>query len=234
VKRVEFKQNTSEWLKWRHGCLGASDANIIMGVSKFATPRQLWKWKTGKETQSEANQYITNKGHELEKTAWSMYAFENEINFERDVCGTHDCFDYISASFDGYSDVEKCVLEIKLLGREDFSNLKNGRIPKQYYPQLQQQMFVAGFKSCHFLGYNMDSKQIAYMVVEFDPIYCASLVFGVTEFKRMIDESIEPEVHPNDWVELCGDDVIKYFDLWLDTKDKKWRQKVIELAPRRS
>ena len=41
------KQNTPEWLEFRKNKIGASDIPIIMGLSPYSTPLQLWKRKLG-------------------------------------------------------------------------------------------------------------------------------------------------------------------------------------------
>lgn len=45
---LNLLQNTQEWEKFRLQKIGASDAPIIMGVSPWKTPFQLWLEKQGK------------------------------------------------------------------------------------------------------------------------------------------------------------------------------------------
>lgn len=47
---LNLLQNTQEWEKFRLQKIGASDAPIIMGVSPWKTPFQLWLEKTGQIT----------------------------------------------------------------------------------------------------------------------------------------------------------------------------------------
>ena len=37
----------AEWLEGRRGGLGASDCGVVLGVSNFKTPLQLWREKIG-------------------------------------------------------------------------------------------------------------------------------------------------------------------------------------------
>ena len=39
---IELTQNTPEWLEFRRKKIGASDAPIILEVSTWKTPYQLW------------------------------------------------------------------------------------------------------------------------------------------------------------------------------------------------
>ena len=40
---INLEQGTYEWLEWRMGGLGASDAPVVMGVSPYSTSRTLWE-----------------------------------------------------------------------------------------------------------------------------------------------------------------------------------------------
>ena len=42
-----MEQKSEEWLDWRKKGIGSSDAPIIMGVSPWKTPFELWEEKTG-------------------------------------------------------------------------------------------------------------------------------------------------------------------------------------------
>ena len=57
-----------EWLEWRREGIGASDAPVIMGVSPWTTPLQLWENKLlGKSGQLETSSM--RRGKDMEKEA---------------------------------------------------------------------------------------------------------------------------------------------------------------------
>ena len=61
-----MEQNTTEWLNYRREGIGASDASIIMGKSKYKTIQELWEEKTGLVEPDNKTNFIQKKGHDLE------------------------------------------------------------------------------------------------------------------------------------------------------------------------
>ena len=41
-----------QWLQWRKKGIGASDIPIIMGMTSWSSPTQLWREKRGEATQT--------------------------------------------------------------------------------------------------------------------------------------------------------------------------------------
>ena len=138
-----MKQNSAEWHKMRKGKIGASDANIIMGVSKFMTPFQLWEQKTSDEIKEDEPNFIQRKGHDLEERSRAI--FETETGHEwPPIIAVHEKKDYIMASLDGFCKELDVIWESKYVGQDDFNIVKDGDCLYQYYPQIQQQLFVTG------------------------------------------------------------------------------------------
>ena len=78
----ELKQNTPEWHQFRSEGIGASEANIIMGASKFKTPRELWFDKVyGQRKEEKEYNFITEKGHKLEAKARPLFEMEMDADF---------------------------------------------------------------------------------------------------------------------------------------------------------
>jgi putative phage-type endonuclease len=155
-----------EWLKWRHEGIGSSDASIIMGVSRFKDWETLLSEKAGPmPPEDNRNAYIKDRGNKIEfqvrmffeKLKGQTYAPQNCVN---------SVFPFIRASLDGYSEDHKSIIEIKLLssvnpdkinteaeGYKKWLAAREGTVPKEYYPQLQHQLFVTGAEVCFFVGY---------------------------------------------------------------------------------
>ncbi|MEE4245218.1 MAG: YqaJ viral recombinase family protein, partial [Kangiellaceae bacterium] len=145
----ELTQNTEAWHKWRAEGIGASEANIIMGVSKFMTPKQLWEQKVyGKRTEEKSGNFITNKGHKLEAKARPLFEMEKGHEFP-DTIAIHKDYPVFRASLDGYNEQVNEVWECKYVGQDDFKKVQNGEILEQYFPQLQHQLMVTGAKVNH-------------------------------------------------------------------------------------
>lgn len=162
MKIKSIVQNTAEWLALRGKKIGASDANIIMGVSEFKTVRQLWKEKLeyvsgAKEAvvneDEKKNTFITDRGHKIEPKIRAMMELEFDVELQDLIIVSEDPeLDFLMASLDGYGVCEadglKYTLECKYVGQEDYLKVKNGQILEQYKPQIMQQLFLSGADKC--------------------------------------------------------------------------------------
>jgi len=146
-----MEQRTDSWTSWRRRGLGASDAPIILGVSPWKTPYQLWLEKTGRAEPAKGN-WATERGNEMEPRARARY----ELIHLRDmppVTMEHPEFPFIRASLDGLSTDGKIVLEIKCPGEKDHQTAKAGQVPEKYIWQLEHQLFVTGAEEAHYFSY---------------------------------------------------------------------------------
>lgn len=138
---IELKQNSEDWHTFRQKHIGASDAPIILGCSPYKTPWGLLQEKlTGKS--STISDYILKKGHEMEEKARHLFELALETTLTPVVIRSEK-WPFLTASLDGMTE-DKVVWEHKLVGLEDFQNIKAGKCPEKFWPQLQQQMLVSG------------------------------------------------------------------------------------------
>lgn len=159
------KSNREDWLKWRQGGIGSSDAPIIMGVSRFKTIDQLLGEKTGTLPKDEANQFIKDRGNRIEPLVRKLYEEDMGMSFSP-ISVYNNELPHLIASLDGMDDNSNLIIEIKLmttagLGKRNIETegykkwLKakdEGVIPVDYYPQLQHQLSVTGLPACIFIG----------------------------------------------------------------------------------
>lgn len=218
IKVGELQQNSEEWHKWRQEGIGASEANIIMGVSKFMTPRQLWDLKVNgrrKEEKDDGN-FITNKGHRLEAKARPLFEMEMGHDFP-DTIAIHEKFEFLRASLDGYCEEINACWECKFVGQDDFEKVKNGEVLEQYFPQLQHQLLVTGAKVNYLYVIADDKTQIetdfpfktAFIEVEPDVDYMKErLVPSLMNFWDMVQDKKEPKLSDMDVVDLSDDNVL--------------------------
>lgn len=214
MKQVaELKQNSPEWHEWRKEGIGASEANIIMGKSKFMTRFQLWEQKVfGKRAEEKKGNFITNKGHRLEEKSRALFEMEMGYDFP-DMIAIMQGAEYLRASLDGYCSELDAVWECKFVGQEDFEKVTNGEVLPQYLPQLQHQLMVTG-ASVNYLFVIADDKEkkengnvfpykTAYMPVYPDIIYLKSeLVPALKDFWSHVIEKKPVEYTENDVIDL--------------------------------
>lgn len=150
---MNLQQNTQEWLDFRENHLGASDACIIMGVSPWKTPYELWLEKIGSANVKKVSGKHIDRGNNLEPFALSQYNQMNESNCIPVVLVSKSV-KFMSASLDGYDAKLKKAVEIKCPGKEDHELAKKGGIPSKYYPQLQHQLYVANLESIDYFSFD--------------------------------------------------------------------------------
>ena len=161
----ELIQGTPEWLELRRTHIGASDAPIIMRVSPWTTPRQLFERKLCIVPEQKTNAAML-RGQESEP--YNRKAFEDWIGAEFKPCVLFDKeYPWMMASMDGVSSDGRAV-EIKLANKADHARVKSGKVPKKYFPQLQHQMRVGGLDDIFYwscLAVDFDNNLFDYAVV---------------------------------------------------------------------
>jgi len=220
---MEHSQNTLDWLKWRLEGIGASDAPIIMGKSKFKTKLQLWDEKFNKtiNEDDQENTFIQDKGHRFE--AWARPGFEFSTGLTwKPATFTHSSFEFLRASLDGWNSQVCEGWECKFMGKEIFEAMKNEslsffeRIPRQYLDQICQQFFVSGAKAIHLTGI-IETKDIdgqnmkeAYTLKilrdsTIEEYINKTLVPAMFEFWKSVQDGIRPEAEKVDVLPITNE-----------------------------
>ena len=206
MPRIErLHQNTAEWHRWRLQGIGASDAPVIMDETPFKTPKTLWSIKTGHVQEGPAGP-AARRGRQLERFARSVYERKTGIQMEP-LCLVHEEFEWMRASLDGLSFDGSTLLEIKCpLNLRDRSSAQEGRIPSQYYAQLQHQLEVSGAQQAHY--WSFDGTDGILIEARPDREYAKRLIEAEAAFWQLVKE--------NRWPELTGEEL----DL---SADPEWR-----------
>lgn len=146
----------AEWLEGRRGGLGASDCGIVLGVSNFKTPIQLWREKIGAvETKEISGNERIDFGNRAEEPLRAMFRLmhpEYELSFEPYlIVRRTGRYSFLSCTPDGEL-VERDtgrhgIYESKTatcMSRADWDRWR-GRIPDTYYAQICEQMFAGEY-----------------------------------------------------------------------------------------
>ncbi len=146
-----MEQRSTNWLDWRLQGIGSSDAPVIMGVSPWKTPYQLWEEKTKRVVRDDSN-WATQEGNRKEPIARAWYELDTGIEMQPDV-GEHAEYPWLRTSFDGINLELKGALEIKCPGKDDHATAVAGKVPDKYYPQVQHQILVGGLDWIDYLSF---------------------------------------------------------------------------------
>lgn len=204
-------QQSNEWLELRKNKIGASDAPVIMHVSPWKTPYQLWEEKLGlKESFSS---YAMKRGLEMEERAREAFEKETGLVVFPQVL-FHKEHEWMMASLDGIDIEGKNIVEIKCPGKVDHEIALSGNIPEKYFPQLQHQMAICELDKAYYFSYSDNSSKV--IVVNRDESYIKNMICKEVEFYDCVQNLTAPRMIERDFIQ-------KEDDIWIETA-AKWKQ----------
>ncbi len=198
-----YQQNTDEWLEMRKNHIGASDAAVIMEVSPWSTPYQLWEEKVGIRKPRVLNAAMA-RGNKLEEAAREAFIKRTGIVVFDEVV-FHPHYRWMMASLDGIDIERKNIVEIKCPGADDHDMAIHGFVPPKYYPQLQHQMEVTGLDQCHYFSF--DGERGVIVMVNRNQEYIDKMVKKEYEFYEFVMSLEPPKLTERDYEE-------RHDDLW--------------------
>jgi putative phage-type endonuclease len=186
-----------QWLEWRKKGLGASDAPIVMGVSKFKSLDALRKEKLfGISTQKETA--AMRRGKEMESEALRYFMGETGYFLEEQKCYEHPERNWMRCTVDGINEEEKVLVEAKVPTGDLYDE-----VPPMYYPQCQHLMEVLSYKKMYFLSYNEKGGKI--LEVPYDVGYINKLIKKEQEFWDEIQSGFKKMESVAHWKKIKDD-----------------------------
>ncbi|HEX8965859.1 MAG TPA: YqaJ viral recombinase family protein [Patescibacteria group bacterium] len=202
MKKIDLEQGTEEWHKFRSNGIGASECAAIFGKCPYNTPYQLWEKKLGL-VETEEN-FAMRRGSKMEPEVRAIVEdmYENEFP---PICAIHNKYNFLRASFDGYSHQLDIILEIKCVKKELHEMAKQGIVPEHYMYQVQQQLLVSGADKAIYASFNED---LAIVDVEPDIQLHKEIIEKVGDFWEKICLRIEPELSEKDKIFLENEELV--------------------------
>ena len=201
-------QGSQEWKAWRRTRIGASDVPIIMGVSPWKTPLELFneKWNGIEQSISPAMM----RGIKLEDQAREHYEKLSGYTVIKQTLISSER-PHMIASFDGLTMYGKNAVEIKCPGEKTHQMAIDGIIPEYYYPQLQAQMYVGGLQTIDYFSYNGTSGVL--IECERDNKYIEKMVKEVDKFNECLKSGTPPKLSDRDYT-------VRNDERWYDLTDR--------------
>ena len=224
---MQMEQNSKEWLEWRRGGLGASDAPIVMGDSPYLTAYELWQEKTGLVKREDTGSFVTDLGHKFEPMIRAD--LELDLGYSMDPqCIEHHELPWLRASLDGFNEENRTFVEIKYVGKDKLEWVKKNKRPlPAHVAQVQQQFAVTGFSSCLYTCYTLtpDRKQIDRSVTITVPIdmeyITKKLVPALKDFWDKVQAQKAPELSDKDVVVVKKKEAVELSELYLKKVSQK-------------
>lgn len=190
-KIVDVKQGSDEWLAQRLGKITASIASqIITGTGKLSASHEsvINKAVAEKilgEPEESFQSFYMERGAALEPDALAFVNFTYELNFE--PVGFLEVSEWVGCSPDALDLENKTGLELKCPAAHTMVKyLSEGKLPKEYFQQVQFSLMVTGFEKWHFCAYH-PSFPAFHCVVERDEEYIAKMEQFVSECAEKIE-----------------------------------------------
>ncbi len=215
---VDIAQRTDEWHEWRKQGITASMIPVIMGLSPYKTPYELWAELVGfKEPDDLSNNYHVQRGIAQEPEARDWY--ENELGRPYlPVCVEADHNSLFKASLDGLFGRTRSlreVLEIKCPCEKIFNEILAMKTAaptfKMYWSQVQWQLNVADADKGKLFFYLRKHKPISVNINRNDG-FIAKAEKEALSFWKLVQTKTPPEM-------IKGRDKVTYHE---NVDDSEW------------
>lgn len=141
---------TEKQIQERRSGIGASEAAVVMGISKWATPYELWMVKTGKVEPDNLNDRIdVYWGSVLEGVIADRYEilFGEKLKKNNKTL-RHKQYPHMLCHLDRVVHGKKKLIEIKTANAfsQEWGEEGSDHAPEQYIWQVQQQLAITGYE----------------------------------------------------------------------------------------
>lgn len=188
---------TPEWHEQRRHKLGTSEVAAILGLSPFASPKQIWLEKTGRLPPFEGSP-ATRAGQRLERAVLDQ-AEEDLGPLQRDVAVAAKSIDCpLVATLDGWATRYDEVVEAKTSGivgpvYGEWGEEGSDVVPQGYLVQVAMQMLCTEAQVAHLYALLGGRGIIRYKIVRDDEVVDAIADQCSAWWQRHIEQGIEPE-----------------------------------------
>jgi putative phage-type endonuclease len=196
---LDLEQGSQEWLNARFNYITASQVPVILGLSPYQTPIELFEEKLMKVVNPPPGekQYIFDMGHKIERMAreWANRELKREF---KPMVLVSDKLPELMASLDGFCLESNEILEVKYVGREKLRTISNGDIPYHHGAQIQSQLLVSGAGKCIYFA--SDGKESITQEILPDYSEFESIAEEVKRFAKRLKDGNAPELTEKDYL----------------------------------
>lgn len=190
-KIIDLQQGSHEWLIWRRSKITASMAGVILGLSPWQTPLQLFNNILSGEESYETPAMSHGKTTEAEARGWLSH--EQQCGY-KPVCMESIEHPWLGCSLDAWDIHAKVKLaEIKCPIKFDGCIYDLADIPQNYYAQMQHQMAVTGEPKMIFLTYRKTDQSGVILHIKRDDLFIEKMIPLLKTFYDQLASFDAPE-----------------------------------------
>lgn len=233
---------TAEQREQRKLGIGGSDMPIILGLSNYKTPYQLYLEKKGILSTGEEMSPVQYWGNRLEAIVRDEFADRNKVLIQTPDTIIHPFHDFLRANIDGYINEWDSVLEVKCATQfmaNDWGDDGSDYIPMAYLAQVAHYCSVLNAQSAYIavLIGGHDYRQYKYVR---DLELEKTLIQAASSFWETIQKDLPPPAtnqmdlklmfprHIPEKSITTSKDIFTYFIMLDDTKRKMKDLQLIE------
>lgn len=186
--------------------IGGSDIPVVMGLSPYTTPYQLWLAKTGRVIPQDISHLPhVKRGIDNEPVARSLLEAKYGMKFEP-MFWNHPKFEWMRCSCDGSNLENKIMCEIKVVGKDKHEDTARGQVPDIYFAQCQWNMYIADMEKCLYTSYCPEDGTLHVVEVLPDVEFLNKAIEAATKFwTENVLLDTPPPLSSRDWVEVKND-----------------------------
>lgn len=191
IKEIAY-ENKEEWLSFRKGYIGGSDAGAVVGLNPYKSAYSLWAEKTGKLPEFEGNT-TTRVGNYLEELVADMFTEETGKKVRRkNRILVNEEYPFACADVDRLIVGEKALLEIKTTNSPvSMKKFKNGEYPESWYCQMTHYLAVTGLEKA-YLAVLIECRDFKVFELERDEDEIAALMSAEKDFWNLVKTDTPP------------------------------------------
>jgi putative phage-type endonuclease len=222
IKVIDISQHTDAWFQWRSEGVTASEIPIILGLSPYKTPWQLWAEKIGRINSVDISKNPNvQRGVRLEDKARQLA----EARYGESllpICGECVEWNILRASFDGVNAMLE-PFEFKAPSDNVWNDIQvkgtQSETYKLYEAQVHAQCVVANSSSGRLIFYKADGQDVD-LPVTLTQERRAEIIFAAKAFWNHVVTRTPPALDPlRDWyIPSNGNDRFKW-----DSYAESWR-----------
>lgn len=187
---------TAERIEERKAGIGGSDVPVILGLSPYKTPYELWAEKTGRKSGFVDGPAI-QRGNVLEPVAASQYAEMTGRRLRKvNELLRHPEYPFLLANVDRHivasNGAGPGLLEIKCPGLQVFTRAKREGVPQMYLAQLQHYLLVKNWSWGALAIFNAERWELLHYDVERDTEMGAAIIKAAIEFWGYVERDEAP------------------------------------------